>query len=672
MLTQTVEACRRYIDPKDKEFINTSAGRAEMIGDGIWGGTIIPKLDKLILGAIATQEAAFADKLCDAIRTLTTNWEESRAYVLSKTEGHDMFQSRERPLMAAQAGLLPLAFDAVYERLTPADREAARAFLREQVAEPFKGYLLGGKTLRQLALGINIAWWDFNSALWSLAAVYDANTPGDDEALAMAGDVVRRGIHMGVDSAGVVGEGPFYGTIDLSAWLSTAEVLSRAGVCNLWEEEPLIARAMRTKLYYTTPDWRGALVHCDGQRYEAAHFQGQPLLLAAARLREPAIQTLWERIANNRLPQPTVHHPYGVLAPALWYDTNPAPLAMGEGNWPLALGGGRWGLHFFRSGWGGKDLAFNLHGAGRDPGTFIHQMVDAGHFSLAALGEIFCAGRGYAHTNSEFQNVIAPDGKEPADAPGGVGQMWRGGVTRTFAPGRRADYACVDTAWQWGAVWSYRHALVVRASGTDPFVVLYDNCNHRNDWGTWDWRFQIEDDHTATLDPANLRAAVQGKVNRLELAWAHYREEDFPKPHRLEVMTDRSGPCDVKHHDRTGGKGFPRLVARLHGYNAGLLSALVPRRKGASPVGITRIADRYQFGLVIDHGQFTDTVVAAPFDRRITIGGIDGEAAMAIVRRDREGKAVFAAAGESFRLAVDGAALQRGHGEALPFFEWAR
>ena len=98
-----------------------------------------------------------------------------------------------------------------------------------QIVTPFLAYLLEPAAQRNLGLGINIVWWEFYVCLWSLAAICDLACERHRRGLEMCADLVRRGIHMGVDETGIIGEGPFYGSIEIFAWLMTAEVLARAG-----------------------------------------------------------------------------------------------------------------------------------------------------------------------------------------------------------------------------------------------------------------------------------------------------------------------------------------------------------------------------------------------------------------------------------------------------------
>ena len=668
-VSATKVACRGYLDPSHETYIDPAVGRADLIGDGIWGGTLYPKLDKMVLAAVGMDDAACRDRLIDVVRTLTTDAEPARATILNDSEILKVFDSPERPLIAAQAGLLPVVLDALRDILPASLAAEARDYLRRAVVEPFKGYLLEEGRLRQLSLGINLAWWDFQAGVWSLAVAFDESDPSDVQAFEMIADLVRRGLHMGVDEQGVIGEGPFYGNIDMAAWLTTAEVLTRFGVCDLWSEEPLIRRMARMRLYYALPGFRGLLDHCDASRHIAAYYTVAPLLLAGTRLEEPALQLLWQRLAGGEIPLPSAHGPMGVLAPWLWLDPDAGEPKFDLDRWPHASGGGRWGVSFTRTGWGDDDLFFSLYAAGRDPGTFIHQQTDAGHFALAAMGEVFCTGRGYGHSAARYQNVLIPGGEEPTEAPGPVGHMWRGGSLKAFEHGRHADYIAVDTAWQWQSQWNLRYAMVVRAPGAEPYVLLLDNCNQASDWLTWEWTMQLEDGHELTIDQPGLRATVQGKQHRLELAWSHFRESDFDKPHRLELLTDRTPAPARKDLDMSGGLGYRRLIGRLEGYNGVMLAAMMPHRADAPAVGVTQISGRYQFGFQLDHGDVLDTVVAAPIDRRITIADVDGEATLAVIRRDREGKVIYAGAAESYALTMGGRVLQRRQGLMARLFE---
>lgn len=79
-----------------------------------------------------------------------------------------------------------------------------------------------------------------------------------------------------------------------------------------------------------------------------------------------------------------------------------------------------------------------------------------------------------------------PVGREPPAGSSPLGTVHSAGRTEAFAAGRWADYGRVNIGWQWDCLWNYRHALVVRASGADPYVVLLDNVNYRNGHGFYD------------------------------------------------------------------------------------------------------------------------------------------------------------------------------------------
>lgn len=670
ILNEVLQRCEGFCAPGSETWINTDVDRTALIGVGADCGHLWRKLPDLLLASLLTDDPRWKKKLADILRGITARTEPIKATIFGGQGDHSVLIGHHK-LVVGQCGMIPLMHDLLYHDLTAADQTASRRYLNQEIVEPFLERLLGPKMTGRGGLGVNLSWWEFFPCVTALAAVYDPAEPRHHAALKMLADVVRRGMHMGVDETGIIGEGPFYGSIESFAWMTSAEILRRAGICDLWQEETRLHKLVNARLYYLLPGRPEILDHADTPRridmYGAAM---STQLLHAQRTGNAVYQDAWEQISEGNPHLRSIHAGLGPLGFWLWFNPDsPTPTAKDPKEWPLALGGGRYGLHIFRSSWETDALYFAFFGAGRDPGTFIHQHVDAGHFALMSLGEVFCAGRGYGHTESKYHSVLQIKGEEPPDAPGKVGQMWRGGHNRAFAPGRFADYAAVDLAWQWGAHWYLRHALVVRAPGAEPYVLLFDNCNYKDDWERHDWLFQTEPGCRVTLDQERLMATVHGKKHRLEVAWAHFRDADYPKPHRLELLTDEvQGPYPVKDSVRNAGP-YPRLVARLHGYNGMLLAALMPRRAGTGPVTIERMAAHLEFGMRIQHGGVTDTVVVSPIDRHITLGGMEGEATLALVRQNAEGRVIYAAAADAFRLSWNGVPLMPRRGEPSQLYE---
>lgn len=688
LLAEVLARCAGYCDPAHPTYIDTTLTRTDLVGSGAEDGHTWPKLPALILASILTDDPRWPDKLAAVLRVLTQDPSPLQARIFSHTglTHHDqsLMGGRERNLIA-QCGTIPLIYDLLHDRLAPADRAAARAYLHREIVDPFIDYLLDDQTGRafKAGLGINIGWWEIYSCAWSLAAAYDARNPRHREAMDRLARRVRHGIHMGVDETGIIGEGSGYGSIELFNWLTIAEVLRRAGVCDLWQTDQRFNNALKARVYYVLPSRTEILDHGDTYRQGyAGSLIG--MLLHAQRTGDSVYQQSWEAYTQGKVPEPHYHSPLGVLGYWLWIDptveASTLQANLEKPHWPLAWGGGEFGLHMLRTGWGEQDQFFAFFAAGRSPGSIIHQHTDAGHFALAALGEVFCAGRGYGHTPSRYHSVLQINGKEPADAPDSPnGQSWRGGRTTARQIGTQSDYLCADLAWQWDACWYFRHAMVIRfpkgradaGTGAEPYVVMLDNCNYRNDWAFYDWQFQADRGTHIELDADRLRATVRGRKHRLELGWATYDSGEYPKPHRIELRADQTRHIYAGTNNPNAAEWiYDRLVARLHGYNGVMLSAMLPRRAGTPPVGIERLAAPLQMGLALDHGDVIDTVVASPVVRRITLGGIDAEATLVTVRRDRAGRLLFASAADCFALTIDGRTILPPQGDPRDLLEY--
>ncbi|MBI3987885.1 MAG: hypothetical protein HY343_13250 [Lentisphaerae bacterium] len=72
----------------------------------------------------------------------------------------------------------------------------------------------------------------------------------------------------------------------------------------------------------------------------------------------------------------------------------------------------------------------------------------------------------------------------------------------------------------------------------------------------------------------------------------------------------------------------------------------------------------------MDHGDCRDIIVANPLVRHISLGGIDAEAGLVVVRRDPAGRLLAASAGDCFSIAIDGRMLLPPRGRSEPLFEY--
>jgi hypothetical protein len=539
-------------------------------------------------------------------------------------------------------------------------RSEVTRFQQEHLAKPIT-YAWG--------LGVNPSLIKLLFYAYWLAAVYDPAV--DAEAIAELADLLRRSLHLGIDEGGAIGEGPNYGKHDALRWTVPAEILYRAGVADLWAEEPRLLAMLRYWAYLILPGRREVNPLHDSVRTYGTSPLGAHLL-AARHTGDAVLQWIWETmngrgeipagglIGGGRTtpggPTPECFSEHLDFA-VLYEDDDAAAITPGEAGYPLSFSSGDFGLNVMRSSWDADALYFALHGSGRTPGCVIHQHVDGGHFSLFALGEAFSIDTGYGDSRGRYHSVMMPDGKEPPTSPLYFDNAWAGGRSETFAAGQHADYCRVNVSWQWDCCWNYRHALVVRAPGALPYVLVLDNVNYRNAFCGFDWLVNSEPGNRVTLDQEQVRAAIYGKTNRMEIAWAYPDAAEYQPAHRMELHTDEidSQPLDhVRPGCRLGIGMRPRLRAVLWGHNGNLLSALVPRRAGQAPVTVERIAGPLQFGLVIHHGEVSDTVVASLIDRRLSIGGLSGEATLAIARRSVGGDLLWAAACDAYALCADG------------------
>ncbi len=574
------------------------------------------------------------------------------------------YKAAEPVSTAAANGDLPLAFDLLHEHLDAAERALIAGHLRRNVVEPYRRDYLANPRLYAASLGMNPPWHEMTVYAWTLAAVYDPLLDaGAFEELAWC---LRLALHQGVDAAGMIGEGPNYGRHDAWRWTTLAEILKRAGSADFWRREPLLTRLLEHWADLLLPGRREIMNVADSGRHSGT-VPDLHLLLGARATGSPLLQYAWERLSGRgeipgHGPVPECLESLGFVT--LWERDDAkagSPQDLGR---PLDVAAGDFGVSIMRGGWGTDDLYFALLAAGRRPGCLIHQHLDAGHFTLFALGEAFSIESGYGDSRGAYHSVMLPNGQEPPCSPLHFDQVYPGGRTTVFADSATAAYAKIDSGWQWDCFWAYRHALLIRAPGAEPFVLLLDNMNYRAKFSFYTWLVNTEPGNRIELNEAESRAAIHGRTNRCEVLWSFPPPEAYPSAHFLELAADELDSTPLHHqHHRLGIGRHPRLKATLHGYNGLLLSALLPRRAGMPAAGVERLYGANQFGLVIDHGEVTDTVLVNPQDGRLDAGGLKGEAVMAVARRDRAGRLLWWAAAEAYELAVDGSAVLAFTGE---------
>lgn len=673
VFAEILKRCERYTDAGADDYIDPSKSVPELL-EGLGGGQMNKTGDALHC-------LAFAYALSEEER-----WSEP-ARALLRT----IVESPDTPMELCHATLanqVTIAFDVLCPVMDERERRRVDEFMRVRIRDYRENHLHSPK-VHHWGVGCNVFWRNFEKYVLLLAATWRPDE--DREQIPDLLSFLRRGLHMGIDEGGAIYEGPGYGWRD-AEWLSyIAEVLYRMGVANLWEEEPRFASLFRHWAYIVLPGGYGQNNYCDAGRTrpDRPHIG---MLLAARRLNDPVLQWVWEKLApygpvEGWDPAPQ-RYTWSLGQTILWEDEEAEALPPSEAGYATSRLSGRAGVMTMRSGWGDDDLYLSLLASERTRGNFIHQQVDAGHFSLFALGEAFSIDSGYGDIQGRYHSVMMPNGEEPSRAPHGFGQMFFGGRIEAFGASSGVDYACVNTAEQWECHWAYRHALLVKAPGADPYVVLFDNVNFDPEYRRYLWLMNSEPGNRIGIDQEDERAAVFGKQHRLELAWCYATADQYDPPHWLRLGSDEidsrpwSGPGYINDGATgrllefcpaggwTTGRGRrPRLEAELHGLNGQLLTALIPRRDTEDPVPIERIHGKDQLGFVLRLGDVTDTVVAGLHSRRIDIGGMQGEASLAVVRRDGNGEATWWAAADAFSLAVDGKEVLPRQGECLTLTE---
>ena len=675
-LAEILRRAKRYGDPASPHVLDPSADLKSLLAKtGEWPreGYGLPQALHCMSFAYAfTGEKAWAEKAIRLIRVITGSPEASGGFTTAALEGE-----------------LPLAVDLVWDAMTDADRARAETFLRDQVMKPYRQQTLERLSAYVWGLGTNLFLHPFLPYLLALATVYRPEQ--DREAMEQAVSLIRRGLHLGADEGGAIFEGPSYGWTDAITWSFSAEIFHRAGAADLWTDEPRLANLSRYWTYLILPGGRGQNTPGDAWRYAGRrpfiHF-----LLATWRLNDPARQWSWERMGGRGAVEKIVaatdcfssHLGHVVL----WEKDAAADRTTGDFQCPAAWRSGSAGVVVMRSGWKDEDLYFSLLASGRTPGCAIHQHLDGGHFCLFALNEAFSIDTGYGDIMARYHSVMIPGGEEPSCSPDDFDSVQPGGRVTAFAGGKQADYACVEVTTQWGCRWAFRHALLIRGPGADPYVAIFDNFNYRSRFFHYLWLMNSEPGNQISVDQIQERATVRGRRHRLEVGWSFPRAEDYHPQHRIELETDVIDSFPLSHrkqdidyfHGLPGqarplgggrwGAGLrPRLKTTLWGWNGQLLTVLAPRREGQAPVSFKRLSSRGHFGIEVGLGDCTDTIVASPDDRWVDLGGMRGEASLAVARRDARGKLLWWAAADVFSLTVDGIQVARPRGNAATLLE---
>jgi len=306
----------------------------------------------------------------------------------------------------------------------------------------------------------------------------------------------------------------------------------------------------------------------------------------------------------------------------------------------------------------------------------IHRQLDAGHVGLYALGETFSVDPGYGDIGPEHHSVMVPASRDEGR------DVWIGGRVSGHASDPHAAWMQADLGAQWGCCWYHRDLLLVRAPGLPSYAIVVDAANLNNDWSTYTWQLNSHADNHIDLHPAPPpdaaagdadgpadRATIHGRRHRLEIAFAPPGPAEYPRPHaiRLESRSVDSRSFDGVRPGLVLGQGpRPQLQAHLEGYNGHLLTALMPRRAEQAPVAVRRLAGPLQQGLALDFGDYVDTILCNPLDRRLAAHGIVGEARVAIARRDRSGRLIAWIAVDAYALRIDGHDCLPRQGRATP------
>jgi len=507
-------------------------------------------------------------------------------------------------------------------------------------------------------------------------------------------DACVAGCRHGHDRQGFGYEGTMYAYLGMDVIYLFAQLLFQNGRENLFQLIPELSaypNAIRNLLF---PDRIGLSPWVDGgiQNPKSYAF----LLLTARHYNRPEDLGLWyeyrgpgraaDPVPNNNpsLCWPDVGPTGPVRAdgwghdlyPFLWWDADAPRTPVEKSVQPLALYSPGTELAFFRTSWSREAVFLNVSGQGRGHTCYDHLHADAGHFTLFAHGEYLAIDTGYFNRLEEGHSVVLVEnqGQFNRDPKAAIAQHYAGRLTG-FQRHALLDYVMVDQAAPRNCVAADRHLLFVRTGGDDAYVVLIDNVNPDHQAHAFQWQLQAHPESTVRLT-GDTTAVVEKPRARLELTFLSPPASDFPTcPHALSLSTDiryggnvlpEGAPPPEKPRAPEGSPWiawnwhaytreqarrmkselaytawyWPRLVAEQQGPSCILMTVIAPRRAGAPPLAVRNASGRRVFRAEIEHGDGTDTVIAALDHSLIKFPDVTGYAEIAVIRRAKSGAVI--------------------------------
>ena len=560
---------------------------------------------------------------------------------------------------------LATAYDMLHGCLDAAERALCVKAIRRDMARSMAA--TKGAHFKRAGGNVIVGWSTF-PLLALLAIVGD---PGAGDLSREQTDLLARleaSINVAINPDGYPEEDIGYGS-DVAAWLvQVGEAARRAGLFDLYERCPHVARFGRAMLHFVQP-WGTYLTNTGD--FGGGSFGRREFALPrlATETGDPSLLWLLGTLSHDSNHVLTggnaIEYASEVpLRPGVQVPANRRTLLVLEDmkgarhpsklRIPTAYCDRRRGIVSLRSGWRADDTFVVFDGSHRSAAAQGHAHASCGNFSLSAQGEYFAIDCGRYNNEQNCHNVVLVDGRSGESTDGQWHGVTRPGLLTRFAPGRFVDFASADSSHQHNCYWAKRHLGLVKGRGAPAYVWVVDDINKSDDRAEYWWQLHTSPENT--IRPYKRHATVTGWRcgNMLDVHFALPAADEFPDPHELrEVTWDEATSSSYKYiaNPRERAAEYvrpaamlrysafvrPRLIARIAGWNGRFMSIMLPRAKGERKAVVKRLRSLpNSLAVRITFADVEDTVIFAFEHRMLETEGVSERGDWCVTRRSRK------------------------------------